>query len=194
MAAKSTVKTGLRCCQLLNLWIFQMLPLSSQPNPVLPQNKHDTTNLRTIEHNLAYGCHTEVAWLNLLIFTRGGDYLQTRGTSSMRFIDPNRDTNIVHKSPMRVNEIHTPVLFKVWSTTGLGHTYKYSTSLKPSGQCFNRRPLMISWESTYPNPSIGQLTELKDVYWQFWEIVKASLLIFINGGTTSNFNTLLSFN
>ena len=23
--------------------------------------EHDTTNLRTIEHNLAYGCHTEVA-------------------------------------------------------------------------------------------------------------------------------------
>ena len=34
----------LRCCQLLNLWIFQILHLSSQPNPVLPQNKHDTTN------------------------------------------------------------------------------------------------------------------------------------------------------
>ena len=38
----------------------------------------------------------------------------------MRFIDPNWDTNIVHKSPIRVNEIHSPVLFRFESTTGLG--------------------------------------------------------------------------
>ena len=34
-----------------------------------------------------------------------------------------------------------------------------------------------SWESTYPNPPIGQLTQPMDVNWQFWQIVKASLLI-----------------
>ena len=45
-----------------------MLHLSSQPNPVLPQNKHDTTNhnfLRIIEQNFAYGCHTELARFNV---------------------------------------------------------------------------------------------------------------------------------
>ena len=105
--------------------------------------------LRTIEQNVACGCHTELARFNL-IFTRGGDCLTSGQSykSLMRFIDPNPDTNIVHKSPMRVNEIHSPVLFRFESTTGLGHTYEYSTSLpiplnpKPSGQSFNRRPLM----------------------------------------------------
>ena len=54
--------------------------------------------------------------------------------SLMIFIDPNPDTNIVHKSPMRVNEIHSPVLFQFESTKGLGHTYEYSTSLIHSSQ------------------------------------------------------------
>ena len=136
-----------------------MLHLSSQPNP--GYHRTNTTPLiiflRTIEQNVTYGCHTELARFNLLIFTRGGDCLTSVQSykSLMRFIDPNWDTNIVHKSPMRVNEIHSPILFGgggggggVESTTGLGHTYKYSTHLpiplnsKPSGQCFNRRPLM----------------------------------------------------
>ena len=126
-----------------------MLHLSSQPNPVLPQNKHDTTNhiLEDIEQNVAYGCHTELARFNLLIFTRGGDCLTSGQSykSLMRFIDPNWETNIVHKSPMR---FIAPFCSSFGSTTGLGHTYKYSTPLpillnpKPSSQCFNRRPLM----------------------------------------------------
>ena len=106
--------------------------------------------LRTIGWNVAYGCHTELARFDLSIFTRGGDCLTSGQSymSLMRFIDPNWDTNIVHKSPMRVNEIHSLVLFRFEPTTGLGHTYEYSTHLpislnpKPSGQCFNRRPLM----------------------------------------------------
>ena len=88
---------------------------------------------------LSYGCHTE---LNLLLCTRVGDCL-TSGQiykSLMRFIDPNWDTNIIHKSSVRVNEIHSPVLCRFESTTGLGHIYKYSTTLpiplnpKPSDQ------------------------------------------------------------
>ena len=69
--------------------------------------------LRTIEQKVAYGCHTELARFNLSIFTRGGDCLTSGQSykSLMRFIDPNCDTNIVHKSPMRVNEIHSPILF-----------------------------------------------------------------------------------
>ena len=104
--------------------------------------------LRTIEQNVTYGCHTELARFNLLIFTRGGDCLTSGQSykSLMRFIDPNWDTNLVHKSPMGVNDIHIHVLFEFESTTSLGHTYKYLTSLppnpKPSNQCFNRRPLM----------------------------------------------------
>ena len=59
--------------------------------------------LRTIEQNVTYGRHTELARFNLLIFTRGGDCLTSGQSykSLMRFIDPNWDTNIVHKSPMR---------------------------------------------------------------------------------------------
>ena len=81
--------------------------------------------LRTIEQNVACGCHTELARFNLLIFTRGGDCLTSGQSykSSMRFIDPNWDTNIVHKAPVRVNEIHSPILFRFESTTGLGHSY-----------------------------------------------------------------------
>ena len=85
------------------------------------------------------------------------------------------------------NEIHSLVLFRFESTTGLGHSYEYSISLpiplnpKPSSQSFNRRPLMRFTESTYPNPPIGQLTEPRDINWQFWEIVKASSLIFMIG-------------
>ena len=65
----------------------------------------------------------------------------------MRFIDPNSDTDIVHKTLMRVNEIHSPVLFRFESTTGLGHINIHHPlpiplNPKPSGQCFNRRPLM----------------------------------------------------
>ena len=119
--------------------------IKSTQSSVLPQNKH-----ALIIFLRAYGCHTELARFNLLIFTRGGDCLTSGQSykSLMRFIDPNMDTNIVHKSPVRVNEIHSPILFGFESTTGLGHTYKYSTHLpiplnpKPSGQCFNRRPLM----------------------------------------------------
>ena len=46
--------------------------------------------LRTIEQNVAYGCHTELARFNLLIFTRGGDCLTSGQSykSLMRFIDP----------------------------------------------------------------------------------------------------------
>ena len=98
--------------------------------------------LRTIEQNVAYGWHTELARFNLSIFTRGGDCLTSVQSqkSLMRFIDPNWDTNIVHKSPMRVNEIHIPVLFRFESTTGLGHTYEYSTPypfLSTSSQAAN---------------------------------------------------------
>ena len=59
----------------------------------------------------------------------------------MGFIDPNPDTNIVHKFPMRVNEIHSPVLFRFESTTGLGHTYEYSTSLTHSSQPQAKLPI-----------------------------------------------------
>ena len=87
--------------------------------------------LRTIEQKVAYGCHTELASFNLLIFTRGRDCLTSGNSykSLMTFIDPNWDTNVGHKSPVRVNEIHSPVLFRFESTTGLGHTYEDSTSL-----------------------------------------------------------------
>ena len=150
---KNRVLCHLGSTQLLNLWIFQMLHLSSQPNPVLPQNKPDSADHILEDHWTEcrlYGCHTELARFNLLIFTRGGDCLTSGQSykSLMRFIDPNWNTNIVHKSPMRVNDIHSPVLFRFESTTGLGHTYEYSTPLpiplnpKSSGQCFNRRPLM----------------------------------------------------
>ena len=99
--------------------------------------------LRTIQQNVAYGCHTELAWFNLSIFTRGVDCLTSGQSykSLMRFIDPNPDTNIVHKLPMRVNEIHSPVLFRFESITGLGHTYEYSTSLTHSSQPQVRRPI-----------------------------------------------------
>ena len=92
--------------------------------------------LRTIGWNVAYGCHTELARFDLSIFTRGGDCLTSGQSymSLMRFIDPNWDTNIVHKSPMRVNKIHSPVLFRVESTTSLGHTYKCSASHTHSSQ------------------------------------------------------------
>ena len=88
--------------------------IKSTQSSVLPQNKHALIIfLRTIEQKVAYGCHTELARFNLLIFTRGGDCLTSGQSykSLMRFIDPNMDTNIVHKSPMRVNEIHSPILF-----------------------------------------------------------------------------------
>ena len=126
-----------------------MVHLSSQPNLVLPHNKHDTTN-HILEQKVTYGWHTELARFNSSIFTRGGDCLTSVQIYKflMRFIDPNWDTNIVHKSPVRVNEIHSPVLFGFESTTGVGHTYEYTTSLpiplnpKPSGQSFSRRPLI----------------------------------------------------
>ena len=134
-----------------------MLHLLSQPNPVLPQNKHDTNHILE-DQNVAYGCHTELARFNLLIFIRGGDCLTSGQSykSLMRFINPNWDTNIVHKSPMRVNDIHSLILFRFESTTGLGHTYEYSIPLpiplnrKPSGQCFNRRSLMRFMRVTIP--------------------------------------------
>ena len=128
-----------------------MLHLSGQPNAVLTQNMTPLIIfLRTIQQNVSYGYHTELARFNLSIFTRGIDCLTSGQSykSLMRFIDPNLDTNIVNKSPMRVNEIHSPVLFRFESTTGLGHTYEYSTPLpippnpKLSDQSFNRRPLM----------------------------------------------------
>ena len=74
---------------------------------------------------------------------------------------------------MRVNEIHSPILLgggRVWveSTTGLGHTYEYSTHIplnpKPGGQ---QKTTNEIHESTYPNPPIGQLTEPRDAHWQF---------------------------
>ena len=61
------------------------------------------------------------------------------------------------------------------------HPLPIPLNLKSSSQFFNRRPLMDSWESTYPNPPIGQLTEPRDAHWQFWEMVKASSLVLING-------------
>jgi len=89
-----------------------------QVNPIQCYHRTNMTPLiiflRTIEQNIAYGRHTELARFNLSIFTRGGDCL-TSGQSCkslMRFIDSNRETNIVHKSPIRVNEIHSPILFR----------------------------------------------------------------------------------
>ena len=86
--------TNLGCCQLLNLWIFQIL--HCLVNPIQCYHRTNMTPLiillRTIERNVAYGCHTELA--NLLIFTRGGDRLTSGQSykSLMRFIDPNCDT------------------------------------------------------------------------------------------------------
>ena len=144
--------TRLKHCQI------KMLPVTyeysrcyiCQVNPIQCYHRTNMTPLiiflRTIQQNVAYGYHTELAWFNLSIFTRGVDCLTSGQSykSLMRFIDPNWDTNIIHKSPMRVNEIHSPILFRF---AGLGHTYDYSISLpiplnpKPSSQCFNRRPL-----------------------------------------------------
>ena len=111
--------------------------------------EHDTTN-----HILEDRWTECRLWVphraTLSIFTTGGDCLDFRPELQV-FNDihwPNWDTIIVHNSPMRVNDIHTPVLFRFESTTGLGHTYEYSTPLpiplnpNPSSQCFNRRPLM----------------------------------------------------
>ena len=83
-----------------------MLHLSSQPNQVLPQYKQTPCIfifLRTIERNVAYGCHTELARFNLLIVARWGDCLTAKFL--MRFIDLNWNTNISHKYLMRVNDI-----------------------------------------------------------------------------------------
>ena len=136
--------------------------------------------LRTIEQNVAYGCHTELARFNLSIFTRGGDCLTSGQSykSLKRFIDPNWDTNILHKLPMRFNDIHSLILFRFESTTGLGHTYEYSTPLpiplnpKLSGQCFNRRALMRFMShhtltlplGSWVNP--GMLTGNSERYWK----------------------------
>ena len=77
----------------------------------------------------------------------GGDCLTSGQSykSLMRLIDSNWDTNISH---MRVNEIHSPVLFRFESTTGLGQL-KNSTSFTHSSQpqaerpmCHQRRPIM----------------------------------------------------
>ena len=102
----------------------------------------------TTERNAAYGCHTQSTRFNL-ICTRGNCLTSGQSYKSlMRFIDPNPDNNIVHKSPMRVNEIHSPVLFQFESTTCLGHIMNIQHPLpislnpKPSDQSFNRRPLM----------------------------------------------------
>jgi len=59
--------------------------------------------LRTNEQNVTYGWHTELARFNLSIFTKGGDCLTSVQSykSLTRFIDPNSDTNIGHKSPVR---------------------------------------------------------------------------------------------
>ena len=145
-----------------------MLHLSSQPNPVLPQNKHDTTNDILEDHSTE--CRLWVPHR-----ARGGDCLTSGQSykSLIRSIGPNWDTNIVHKSPMRVNEIHSLVLFGFESTTGLGHTYEYSTSLTHSSQPQAKRPMFQQkttneiHESTYPNPPIGRLTEPRDVNRQF---------------------------
>ena len=96
---------------------------------------------RTIQQNVAYGCHTELlARFNLSIFTRRRDCL-TSGQSLTTFIDPNWDNNIVHKSQMRVNETHSPVPFQFESTTGLGHTHEYSTSLTHSSRPQAKQPM-----------------------------------------------------
>ena len=44
---------------------------------------------------------------------------------------------------------------------------------------------------TYSNPPIGQLTEPRDVNWQFGEILKFSSLIFMMDRTTSKNSALL---
>ena len=68
--SKVVVRTpcDLRCCQLLKLWIFQMLHSSSQPNPVLPQNKHDTTN-HILENHWTECCLWEpqiTSWIQII--------------------------------------------------------------------------------------------------------------------------------
>ena len=70
-----------------------MIHLSNQPNPVLYHRTNMTPLmifLRTIQQNVADGCHTELARFNLSIFTRGGDCLTSGQSykSLMRFIDP----------------------------------------------------------------------------------------------------------
>ena len=120
--------TRLKHCQI------KMLPVTyeysrcyiCQVNPIECYHRTNMTPLiiflRTIGQNVAYGCHTELVRFNLSIFTRGGDCLISGQSykSLMRFIDHNWDINIIHKSPMRVNDIHSPILFRFESTTGLG--------------------------------------------------------------------------
>ena len=121
------------------------------------------------------------------IYKRVDSLSSSQSYKSLRFIDPNPDTNIVHKSPMRVNEIHSPVLFQFESTKGLGNTYEYSTSLTHSSQPQVKLPIFqqktaneiheIQHTLTLPldsrlNP--GTLTGNS-------EILKVSLLIFMNG-------------
>ena len=60
----------------------------------------------------------------------------------MRFIDLKRDMNNIHKYPRRVNEIHSPVLFRFESMKGLGHAHKYSTSFTHSFQPQAKLPVL----------------------------------------------------
>ena len=98
----------------------------------------------------------------------------------IRFIDPNWDTNIFNKSPMRVTDILTPILFRFESTTGLGHTYEYSTPLythssQPQAKqpMFQQKTANEIHEShhtlTLPLDSwlnLGMLTGKSDRYWK----------------------------
>jgi len=147
------------------LWIFQILHLSTQPNPVLPQNKHDTTNHILEDHwtKCRLWVPHRASLIQLINIHKRGRSPDFRPELQVfnEIHWPQLDTSIVHKSPMRVNEIHSPVLFRFESTTGLGHTYEFQYSLpiplnpKPSDQSFNRRPLMRFMRVTYPNPPIG---------------------------------------
>ena len=60
----------------------------------------------------------------------------------MRFIDLKWDMNNIHKYPRRVNEIHSPVLFRFESMKGLGHAHKYSTSFTHSFQPQAKLPVL----------------------------------------------------
>ena len=95
-----------------------------QVNPIQCYHRTNMTpliiSLRTIEWNVAYGCHTDIAKYNLLIFTRGGDCLTSGQSwkSVMRFIASNCHINIIHKYLMGLMRFIALLYIRFGSITG----------------------------------------------------------------------------
>ena len=178
-----------------------MLHLSSQPNPVLSQNKQDTTN-HIVEDQWterSKGCHTcRASWIQPINMCMRGEiaWLPAGITCSLIPIGTLTFTISIQGGLMRFIALFCFGGGGGWAIKSSGHTHKCSTSFTHSFHPQVKLPMFQQISEVHESqhtPTVPLGSWLIPGMFMVNALVKAKLLIFIDRNT-SDFRPLLGFN